>query len=153
MYLYTGYLGRSPNPKPKPPRKTVLYEQNSDILRWSNSLVRLIVSQVGKAVSFQSVSDLILWEPWLAIRLHPAKLQRTCDRSSSLVRSWLMARDCVECDYVECCSTERGDRILITLFRDGFCSLLCKRGLGKKKKEERAVLCVRTKGNTPQSCW
>lgn len=64
-----------------------------------------------------------------------------------------MARDCVECDYVECCSTERGDRILITLFRDGFCSLLCKRGLGKKKKEERAVLCVRTKGNTPQSCW
>lgn len=64
--------------------------------------------------------------------LSAAKLQRTCDRSSSLARSWLIAPDWVECDYVECCSSKRGDHILITLFRDGFCSLLYKRGSEKK---------------------
>lgn len=53
-----------------------------------------------------------------------------------------MARDCVECEYVECCSTERGDCILITLFRDGFCSLLCKRGLEKKKGGAGCVVCT-----------
>lgn len=52
-----------------------------------------------------------------------------------------MARDCVECDYVACCSTDTGDRILITLFRDVFCSLLYKRGLGGKKKSSR-LCCV-----------
>lgn len=139
IYLYTGCLGRSPNPKPKPPRKTVICKQNWDILQWSNTLVRLILSQVGEAVSFQSVNDLTLWEPWPTISLHPAKLQRTCNRSSSLVRSWLMARDCVAWDYVECCSTETGDRILIMLFRDGFCSLLYK---GGSEKRSSGLCCV-----------
>lgn len=50
-----------------------------------------------------------------------------------------MARDSVECDCVECCSTETGDRILITLFRDGFCSLLYKRG---SEKRSSGLCCV-----------
>lgn len=77
----------------------------------------------------------------LTISQHPAERQRTCDRSSSLVRSWLMARDCVECDYVACCSTDTGDCILITLFRDVSCSLLYKRGK-KKEKEKRVAGCA-----------
>lgn len=83
------------------------------------------------------LSPFSLWMTWSFGSLDwlsAAKLQRTCDRSSSLARSWLIARDWVECDYVECCSSKRGDHILITLFRDGFCSLLYKRGLGEKKR-------------------
>lgn len=82
------------------------------------------------------LSDFGLWMTWSfgsLAWLSAAKLPRTCDRSSSLVRSWLIAWEWVECDYVECCSSKRGDHILITLFRNGFCSLLYKRGLGKKR--------------------
>jgi len=71
-----------------------------------------------------------LW--WNIISLRAAKLHRTCNRSFLLVRSWLMAWGCVGWDSIESCSTEMGDCILVAVFRDGFCSLLYKRGFEKR---------------------
>lgn len=84
-----------------------------------------------------------LWVTWSFGSLDwlsAAKLQRTCDRSSSLVRSWLIARDWVECDYVERCSSKTGDRILITLFRDGFFAVCYIREAWKKRSS--GLCCV-----------